>query len=51
MKCKRPSLYKKVIDLNTKIIYTNAEEYAKLFNINTSYVQALCRREKNIKKT
>lgn len=50
MKCKRPSLYKKIINLDTMIIYNNSEEYSKKFNINKSYVQTLARRERTSKK-
>lgn len=50
MRCKRPSLYKKIIDLKTLIIYENSEIYSKLFQINQSYVQALARGERKSKK-
>ena len=50
LRYKRPYLNKKVININTKIIYTNAEEYSKLFNISLSYVRMLCRGEKSSKK-
>lgn len=50
MKIKRPSLNKKIIDLNTNIIYNSAEEYSNLFNISIGYIRMLARKEKLSKK-
>jgi len=50
MRVKRPSLYKKIINVDTKTIYSCSEQYSKLFNINQFYVQALCRGERKSNK-